>query len=103
MAALTLSAASGVVVWALSGLWPDLSVIWSLAIAAIVLVLLHLGLIYSEDRGWIYYRRRSGSYGGLGVTSNFLNMYDPSRRHLQQASRESEWKRAEEDDGDDKD
>jgi hypothetical protein len=61
---------------------------------------LHRFLTYAEDRGWIYYRRKRGSYGGLGVTSNFLNMYDPSRRHLQEVVREVEWKRDEDDDGD---
>ena len=52
--------------------------------AAVVLWGLHRFLTYAEDRGWIYYRKKRGSYGGLGVTSNFLNMYDPSRKHLQQ-------------------
>jgi hypothetical protein len=61
---------------------------------------LHRLLSYAEDRGWIYYRKKRGSYGGLGVTSNFLNMYDPSRKHLQQVVREAEWKREEDDDGD---
>lgn len=61
---------------------------------------LHRLLGYAEDRGWIYYRKKRGSYGGLHVTTNFLNMYDPSRKHLQQAVREGEWKRVEDDDGD---
>jgi len=61
---------------------------------------LHRFLSYAEARGWVYYRKKRGSYGGLGVTSNFLNMYDPSRKHLQQAVREGEWKRDEDDDGD---
>ena len=61
---------------------------------------LHRFLSYAEDRGWVYYRKKRGSYGGLGVTSNFLNMYDPSRRYMQQAVREAEWKREEDDDGD---
>ncbi len=61
---------------------------------------LHRFLTYAEDRRWIYYRKKRGSYGGLGVTSNFLNMYDPSRKHLQQVVREGEWKRDEDDDGD---
>ena len=68
--------------------------------AAMVLWGLHRFLTYAEGRGWVYYRKKRGSYGGLGVTSNFLNMYDPSRRHLQQAVREVEWKRDEDDDGD---
>ena len=67
-----------------------LSVLWGL----------HRFLSYAEDRGWIYYRKKHGSYGGLGVTSNFLNIDDPSRKHLQEVVRESEWKRDEDDDGD---
>lgn len=72
-----------------------------IAAAAIGLWLLHRFLDYAENRGWIYYRKKRGSYGGLGVTSNFLNMYDPGRRHLQEVVREAEWKRDEDDDGDD--
>ena len=74
-----------------------------IALAAVVLLWgIHRFLGYAEDRGWVYYRKKRGSYGGLGVTSNFLNIYDPSRRHLQQAVREVEWKRNEDDDGDGK-
>jgi hypothetical protein len=69
-------------------------------IVAVGLWGLHRGLTYAEERGWVYYRKKRGSYGGLGVTSNFLNMYDPSRRHLQVVVREVEWKRDEDDDGD---
>lgn len=65
--------------------------------------LLHRCLTYAENRGWIYYRKKRGSYGGLHVTTNFLNMYDPSRRHLQDVVRMQEWKREEDDDGDDPD
>ena len=72
-----------------------------IAAAAIGLWLLHRFLTYAEERGWIYYRKKRGSFGGLGVTSNFLNMYDPGRRHLQEVAREAEWKRDEDDDGDD--
>ena len=64
----------------------------------VVLWALHRLLSYAEDRGWIYYRKKRGSYGGLHVTTNFLNMYDPSRKHLQEVVRESEWKRDEDDD-----
>lgn len=70
-------------------------------VAAIVAIyVLHRFLTYAEERGWIYYRKKRGTYGGLHVTTNFLNMYDPSRKHLQEAFRESEWKRDEDDDGD---
>ncbi|HEX4914911.1 MAG TPA: hypothetical protein VFV51_13180 [Vicinamibacterales bacterium] len=75
----------------------------TLAVAAAALWLLHRALSYAEDRGWIYYRKKRGSYGGLHVTTNFLNMYDPSRKHLQEVVREGEWKRDEDDDGDGRD
>jgi hypothetical protein len=73
----------------------------SILIASGVFLMLwaaHRFFSYAENRGWIYYRKKRGSYGGLGVTSNFLNMYDPSRKHLQEVVRESEWKRDEDDD-----
>ena len=63
-------------------------------------IAVHRTLTYAESRGWIYYRKKAGSYGGLGVTSEWLNMYDPSRKHLQTAVRVQEWKREEDDDGD---
>ena len=87
----------------LSPLWPDVHPAWTVALLAALLFALHRLLSYGENRGWIYYMKRRGSYGGLGVTSNFLNMYDPSRKHLQQTARITEWKRDEDDDGDDPD
>ena len=69
-----------------------------IGVAAAGLYALHRFLLYAEARGWIYYRKKRGSYGGLGATSNFLNMYDPSRKHLQEVVREGEWKRDEDDD-----
>jgi len=75
----------------------------TLLAAIVVLWSVHRFLCYAENRGWIYYRKKRGSYGGLHVTTNFLNMYDPSRKHLQEVVREGEWKRDEDDDGDDPD
>ncbi len=75
----------------------------TLALVAAGIWLLHRFLCYAEGRGWIYYRKKRGSYGGLHVTTNFLNMYDPSRKHLQEVVREGEWKLDEDDDGDDPD
>jgi hypothetical protein len=37
------------------------------------------------------------------VQSDFLTMYDPSRKHLQETVREQEWKREEDDDARKKD
>jgi hypothetical protein len=87
----------------LAPVWPSVHPAWTVALVGAVLFGLHRALVFAEDRGWIYYRKRRGSYGGLGVTSEFLNMYDPSRKHMQQTVRMSEWKRDEDDDGDDPD
>ena len=62
----------------------------TVALVALGLWLLHRFLTYAEARGWIYYRRKRGTYGGLHTTTNFLNMYDPSRRHLQEVVREGD-------------
>jgi len=78
----------------------DQGMVFSIVTAVVALYALHRFLTYAEARGWVYYRKKKGTYGGLHVTTNFLNMYDPSRKHLQEAVRESEWKRDEDDDGD---
>ena len=93
-------AALGVAAWALALAWPGLGVAGTGAAALLVLWGLHRLLLWAEGRGWICYRKKRGSHGGLGATAEFLTMYDPSRQHLQQAARESEWKREEDDDGD---
>lgn len=100
MAGLVLLAAAGVAAWLLGPVWPDIGAGGTAAAALAALWGLHRLLSRAEDRGWIYYRKRHGSHGGLGVASEFLNMYDPSRKHLQQTVREADWKREEDDEGD---
>lgn len=100
MGGLVLLAALGVAAWALGPVWPGLGAWGTAAAVLLALAALHRLLSWAEDRGWIYYRKKRGSHGGLGVASEFLNMYDPSRKHLQVAARESEWKKEEDDDGD---
>jgi hypothetical protein len=73
------------------------------ALAGLALLTLHYMLVNAEDRGWIYYRQRRGSYGGLGTTTDWLNMYDPSRQYVQEVARRQEWQRDEDDDGDGRD
>ena len=101
MAALVVAAISGVAVWIISSMWPAVSPFITILVTTATLLAIHCFLIYAEQRGWVYYRKGRGSYGGLGTATNFLNMYDPSRKHLQEVVREGEWKREEDDDGDD--
>ena len=37
----------------------------TVALVALGLWLLHRFLTYAEERGWIYYRKKRGTYGGL--------------------------------------
>jgi hypothetical protein len=76
------------------------TVIWAAGLALAVWAL-HRALVYSEARGWVYYRHGRGGDGRLAGTAEWLNIYDPSRRHFQEAVRQGEWKRDEDDDGDD--
>jgi hypothetical protein len=73
-----------------------------LGAAALVLAGVDRLLRYCEARGWIYYRKGRGSWGGLGsAMMEIHNIYDPARRHVLEVQHESEWKRDEDDDGDD--
>ena len=101
MGTLVIAALAGGVAWTVTSIWPDLNVSITAILATASLLAFHFFLSYAEQRGWVYYRKGRGSYGGLGTATNFLNMYDPSRKHLQEAVREGEWKRDEDDDGDD--
>jgi hypothetical protein len=100
MGTLVIAALSGIVAWVVSSIWPGISPFITILVTMGTLLALHRFLIYAEQRGWVYYRKGRGSYGGLGTATNFLNIYDPSRKHLQEAVREGEWKREEDDDGD---
>lgn len=83
--------------------WPLADRAATIALAALAVVALyglHRWLMYAEGRGWIYYRKARGSSGALAATSEWLNMYAPSRRHVIETLREPEWKRDEDDDGD---
>lgn len=73
---------------------PATIVLWFVGLGAGALAL-HRLLNYREERGWIYYRTIGGGDGRLSATAEWRNMFDPSRRHLQQAVREGEWKRDE--------
>ncbi|MEO8681731.1 MAG: hypothetical protein ABI665_21980 [Vicinamibacterales bacterium] len=101
MGALVIAAIAGVVAWIAWSIRPGVSPLITVTLAIATLLALHCCLIFAEHRGWVYYRKGRGSYGGLGTATNFLNMYDPSRKHLQEVVREREWKREEDDDGDD--
>ena len=100
MGALCAIAVAGIAAAVLNPVWPDVHPAITGGVVLAALFALHRLMLYCEGRGWIYYARGRGSDGGLGVASNFLNIYDPSRKHLQETVREQEWKREEDDDGD---
>ena len=63
------------------------AIIWTALAAGTVYGLHRLGL-WMEARGWIYYRKKRGSSGGLGTA--FLevqSLLEPSARHVLEVKR----------------
>jgi hypothetical protein len=74
------------------------AIVWAAVAAATVYGLHRLGL-WMESRGWIYYRKKRGSSGGLGTA--FLevqSLLEPSARHVLEVKRNED--AADEDSGD---
>ena len=70
--------------WAmLSPLLPPLGAASSLAGLGIALFALHLCADAAERRGWIYYRRRRGSWGAVGAAmAEVQAIYRPGQHHV---------------------
>jgi hypothetical protein len=74
------------------------TIVW-IALAAGSVYGLHRLALWMEARGWIYYRKKHGSSGGLGAA--FLEMQsllEPSKRHVLEVKRNED---AEDDDSGD--
>ncbi|HEU0093268.1 MAG TPA: hypothetical protein VFS78_14220 [Vicinamibacteria bacterium] len=58
------------------------TLIWML-IGAVAFYGLHRCALWMERRGWIYYRKRHGSSGGLGTALLEMQaILEPSKRHV---------------------
>ena len=75
---------------------------WLYGLTAVVAIYAaHRLSCWAEDRGWIYYRKRSGRPGT--AASAFLeihSMMEPSKKHVLEVTREGEHKTERDDSGD---
>ena len=85
----------------LSPLLPPLGVVATLAMIGATLLGLHLLADFAERRGWIYYRRRHGSWGAVGAAmAEVQAIYRPGQHHVRQVKERADVHREEDDDGD---
>ena len=74
------------IAWAiLSPLLPPMGVAGTIAGLGTALVALHLCADTAERRGWIYYRRRQGSWDAVGAAmAEVQAIYRPGQHHVRQ-------------------
>lgn len=89
------------ILWAiLSPLLPPLGVAATLAAVVSALVGLHLLADYAEGKGWIYYRRRQGSWGAVGAAmAEVQAIYRPGQHHVREVRERADTHREEDDGG----
>jgi hypothetical protein len=76
--------------------------VWVYGLVGVLAIFaVHRFACWAEDRGWIYYRKKSGRPGT--TASAFLeiqSMMEPSKKHVLEVMREDEDKDAQDDSGD---
>ena len=90
------------IAWAiLSPLLPPLGAAATIATICATLVGLHLAADFAERRGWIYYRRRQGSWGAVGAAlAEVQAIYRPGQHHVRQVRERADVYREDDADGD---
>ena len=74
------------IAWAIVSPWlPPLGAAATLAGVAAVLCALHLLATHAEHRGWIYYRKRHGSWQAVGAAmAEVQAIYRPGQHHVRE-------------------
>ena len=98
MAGLT-GAAIAWMAWAIVSPWlPPLGAAATLTGVASALFALHLLAAYGESRGWIYYRKRRGSWDAVGAAmAEVQAIYRPGQHHIRQVKERRETHREDDD------
>jgi hypothetical protein len=80
------------ILWAiLSPLLPPLGVAATFAFVGVMLMALHLAADLAERRGWIYYRRRNGSWNAVGAAmAEVQAIYRPGQHYVRQVRERSD-------------
>jgi hypothetical protein len=73
-------------------------VVLLVVLAGVVLYGLHRLAIWAEDRGWLYYRKRGGTWRGAAAAQELQALLHPSSRHVVEESRRQELTRQDEGD-----
>jgi hypothetical protein len=90
------------ILWAvLSPLLPPAGVAATLGSLTLALVALHLLADAAERRGWIYYRKRQGSWDAVGAAmAEVQAIYRPGQHHVRQVKERGDVHREDDDEGD---
>jgi hypothetical protein len=90
------------ILWAvLSLLLPPLDAGATLGCLALALVALHLLAEAAERRGWIYYRKRQGSWDAVGAAmAEVQAIYRPGQHHVRQVRERGDVHREDDEEGD---
>ena len=80
---------------------PPLGIVTAAALIGALLAALHVAADMAERRGWIYYRRRHGSWGAVGAAmAEVQAIYRPGQHHVRQVKERSDVDREDDEEGD---
>lgn len=90
------------IAWAILSPWlPPLGAAATLAGVAGALFGLHLLATWAEDRGWIYYRKRQGSWQAVGAAmAEVQAIYRPEQHYVREVKQRGDVHREDDDEGD---
>lgn len=101
MGALVVTALLAIIASAASPLLSGLDATGLILLAAAFVYGMHRLALYAEGRGWIYYRRRHGSWGAVGAALSHVHaMYEPGRIHVQRLKEDVRVYKDDDDEGD---
>ena len=73
----------------------------ALVVVALVGCALHRLALWAEGRGWIYYRRRHGSWGAVGAAMSEVHaIYEPGRQYVKRLKEDAHVHAEQDDEGD---
>ena len=90
------------IAWAIvSPFLPPIGIVTAAILVGSTLAALHVAADRAERRGWIYYRRRHGSWGAVGAAmAEVQAIYRPGQQHVRQVKERADVYRDEDEDGD---
>ncbi len=90
------------IVWAIvSSLLPPLGAAATMVALVLTIVGLHLLADHAEHRGWIYYRKRRGSWGAVGAAmAEVQAIYRPGQHYVRAVKERADMHREDDEDGD---